>query len=93
MIFDEKIQRKFINSIWRLPKLTYCDLDFQFRYNCEFFIPIIRSKSIEHLTIKNTTFNSEQLIRLFRSTPHVRLKRNSRLESNRYVHRNCLSII
>ena len=72
VVVQHKTLRDLINRIWRLPKLTHCDLDLHFQDNSDFTIPSIRSKSIEHLWIENIVFDFNGFNRLFRSTPNLR---------------------
>ncbi|CAF4294562.1 unnamed protein product, partial [Adineta steineri] len=50
----------------------FCHLDMHLSSRGNFCLPSIRSKSIESLWIKNMTFDSSALIRLFRCTPNLR---------------------
>ncbi|CAF3143152.1 unnamed protein product [Rotaria sp. Silwood2] len=62
-----------INSIWTLPKLTHCLLDFKFLHNDQTsFMPISVSKSIKHVSLPPVNWQLNQFVELFRCTPNIR---------------------
>jgi hypothetical protein len=61
-----------MNSIWSLPKLTYCHLHISSQLEPYFVAPTVASTSIEYLYIQGVYCRQKELARLFEHTPRLR---------------------
>ncbi|CAF1158979.1 unnamed protein product [Rotaria sordida] len=67
-----KYQLKFVNSIWSLPKLVRLNLNIVPEYKCYFPVPTVISSSIKYLSVTGVYYESNQIDRLFQTTPRLR---------------------
>ncbi len=61
-----------INQIWKLPKLTHCYLEFNFKAETYFCIPTFVSTSLQYLTIRKSDWSSNEFAHLLEKTPRLR---------------------
>jgi len=59
----------FIDRIWSLPKLVYCNLDIYLQDEGYFVAPTVISSSIEYVSIKGLLFELNETNLLFENTP------------------------
>ncbi|CAF3005098.1 unnamed protein product [Rotaria sp. Silwood2] len=72
---DFKDEDKFsylIEDIWKLPKLTYCQINCQFSYRLKYTNDAPIALSIETLFLENLKFDLNDLSNLFQCTPSLR---------------------
>jgi hypothetical protein len=61
-----------VDKIWRLPKLTNCDVDINFNEQQIFCVPTIISSSIQCVSIFHGELQWTQINRLFKHTPRLK---------------------
>jgi hypothetical protein len=62
----------FINCVWYLPKLVYCNLGFNYQGEEHFESPSEISSSIKYVSIRGIQFDFDQINRLLEQTPNLR---------------------
>jgi hypothetical protein len=65
----------FINRVWSLPKLIYCNLDFDHQREEHFEAPRVSSSTIEYVSIKGIQFDFHEINLLFEQTSSLRYLR------------------
>lgn len=68
--FDEINSQELIDSIWILPKLTYCYLNISFDRN-NILVPTIMSKSLKYLFIWGVEHHQNNVYALLKQTPFL----------------------
>ncbi|CAF1148081.1 unnamed protein product [Rotaria sp. Silwood1] len=58
-------------SLWSLPKLTHCVLDFRFQRNDRIFLPTVVSQSIKYVSIPYINWQWNDFIELLENTPNI----------------------
>ncbi|CAF1305116.1 unnamed protein product [Rotaria sp. Silwood1] len=67
-----KYQLNFVNNIWSLPKLIRLNLNIVPEYKCCLSVPTVISLSIEYLSVTGVYYESNEIDRLFKTTPRLR---------------------